>query len=393
MNRLILTCLITSALITACAQTVPLTRSTACDQLHETLLEAGSRGADLAYLEAQALGREELCISSLSQVINSLGQDETIVVATEAMRVELPTELAATQSTLLPVETVEPTALPVQTRSAPAGTSGAFPAADGDAPEISAKIELPSGNTNTSNDFSLLDAPLSEPVIILAPSPSPDPTPFPTPSPTVEHAPSAIPTPISSTAPSITPEPTPSPTRTPLPTSTPVVPITTAPILDVQMMLVPPVDVIMEGESPISVQLGEVVADFTLTASVYSAHGSDRGIWSWGLDLATDSGTESVFIRSDSSIGFVNADSVTDITPYVFSVDDTQNSKNDFRIDTWNGITTLYVNGARAVSFKGLWGEAGTLCLGTNYPGSALAQGFALRTEDATVKTTALVVN
>ena len=68
MNRLILTCLITSALITACAQTVPLTRSTAYDQLHETLLEAGSRGADFAYLEAQTLGREELCISFLSQV-------------------------------------------------------------------------------------------------------------------------------------------------------------------------------------------------------------------------------------------------------------------------------------------------------------------------------------
>ena len=94
-------------------------------------------------------------------------------------------------------------------------------------------------------------------------------------------------------APSPSPDPTPSPTKTPLSTSTPVVPITTAPILDVQMMLVPPVDVVMEGESPISVQLGEV----------------------------------------------------------------------------------------------------GTLCLGTNYPGSAVAQGFALRTEDATVKTTALVVN
>ena len=78
------------------------------------------------------------------------------MVATEAMRVELPTELTATQPTLLPVETVEPTALPVQTRSAPAGTSGAFPAADGDAPENSAKIELPNGNTNTFNDFSLL---------------------------------------------------------------------------------------------------------------------------------------------------------------------------------------------------------------------------------------------
>ena len=132
-------------------------------------------------------------------------------------------------------------------------------------------------------------------------------------------------------------------------------------------------------------------SDFTLLATVISAHDNGRGIWSWGIDLTTNNGTESFFIRSNSSFGFANATSVTDIAQYSFTVNASQNSENEFKIDVWNGVTSVYVNGSKAISFKGLWDEPGMLSVGTNYPGTGIAQGFVLISRGVVVKQTALV--
>ncbi|MEE8045223.1 MAG: hypothetical protein V3T49_00130, partial [Dehalococcoidia bacterium] len=119
-----------------------------------------------------------------------------------------------------------------------------------------------------------------------------------------------------------------------------------------------------------------------------------RGFWSWGAGLTVGDVTRDIYVLSSSNVLVIDPDvPFAQVTQYPFTINTAQNAENTIRYRSWNGVVTVYVNGAVAATVKGLWDEPGLLSIATNYPGSALAQGFMLRSTSVTVQSAKLLRN
>jgi len=249
----------------------------------------------------------------------------------------------------------------------------------------------------------VLPTPTETPVetaVAIAPTELPAAEASPTPVATVPPAPDATAAPEPDSTPMPTVEPTPTATSTPaptatatiIPTPTPLPIVIEAPQVDVPAAPITLGDFFWEGESSNATTLGEVGTDFTISATVISPHDNQRGLWSWGVGLTVGDVTQDIYVLSTSQIVISDPlDSPVKITNYPFLVHAAQNSENKFHYRAWNGVVTIYVNATIAATIEGLWDESGELSIATNYSGSALAQGFLLRSKDVVVKSTKLV--
>ena len=240
--------------------------------------------------------------------------------------------------------------------------------------------------------------PSVETVVAIAPTELPAAEVSPTPLAIVPATPTAAASPEPDSTPLPTPEPTPTATSTPVPTATVIPTATPVPIVtDAPQATTPDApktagDLFWEGESSNRTTLGEVETDFTISATVFSPHDNQRGLWSWGVGITVGDVVQDIFVLSDSQIIISDpSNSPVKVTTSPFLVRESQNSENKFHYRAWNGVVTIYVNGIIAATIEGLWDEPGEVSLATNYPGSALAQGFLLRSTDVVLKSTKLL--
>ena len=182
-----------SIFVAACAQAGNSAGAAACDQLQDTLAEAGTAGSDLAYLLEQTLGREDLCASALRQARTSLDGNLAAMIGADATSTALLIKVAASKFSRFPVKTADPAAVSGNADSSLDASSQASPGGDADLtvdPEEAGPLEVDADSLSGSPESDAVD---TEPGPLPVPSPATDPTSTAVSAPTPEPTPAATP--------------------------------------------------------------------------------------------------------------------------------------------------------------------------------------------------------
>ena len=184
------------------------------------------------------------------------------------------------------------------------------------------------------------------------------------------------------------------PTSTTVPTATPVTHYTAAPVINESRTVFSLGSQFWQETAVIDVPVGDVGRDFVIKARVKSPHDKNQALWSWGVGLTRGGETESIYVKSNGTVGTVKS-VFTKISTnnYTFSINTTQNVENDIEIRSWNGLVSVFVNGTLAAEITGLWDEPGSLSVGANYGSTEIAQGFVMIVEDISAVSSSIARN
>jgi hypothetical protein len=194
---------------------------------------------------------------------------------------------------------------------------------------------------------------------------------------TQSPTPTEVPTPPA-TFPPPTPLPTPLPSATPVPTATPIQHSETPPVVRDQSAFLSVADLVWHGTEFTTQVLGEFSEDWVVRAEVQSPHDTQRGIWSFGIEINYGRTSDHIWIQSNNDVGVNWTASPRVAKLHNFFVNDGQFESNNIAFRKRSDALDVYVNGTLAAEITDLPITPVTLALHSNYTGTEIVQGFVM---------------